>query len=166
MDLRLAFYASWALEVLAFSLLTVWGTLKDINDQFLGPFWWVPILLVEASLSIYLSVKIRTAIHRRRPHLFDSAAATDLFLTSTRDGAAYMALATTIWLIILAFGSVGLFMASFMGLYDAGDPPRWAEALVLLFWIGYLSFFAHLLYVWVVSIRVAVFGPRRTLELD
>ncbi|KAH7011070.1 hypothetical protein EDB80DRAFT_681072 [Ilyonectria destructans] len=165
MDLHLAFYASWALGVFASSLLTVWGILQGIDDEFSHRFWLVPVLLVQASLFMYLSVKIRAAIHRRRPHLFVSAAATDLFLTSTRDGAVYMVLATMIWLILLAFCSLGLFMASFMGLYDAGAPPHWAEVLVLLFWIGYLSFSAHLVHVWIVSTRVLVFGPRGTLEV-
>lgn len=166
MDLRLVLYACWAVELLAFSLLTVWAILRGIDGQFSHRFWLLPVLLVEASLFAYLSVKIGAAIHRRRPQLFASAAATDHYLTSTRDGAAKMAFVTTIWLILLAFASVGLFMASFMGLADAGDPRYWAVGLVMLFWVGYLSLFAHLLYVWVASIRVIVFSPRRALELD
>jgi hypothetical protein len=166
MDLRLAFYAYWAFGLLLLSALTVWAMFKGVGGDFSNRVWLIPVLFVEAAIGKYLFVKIGSAIHRHRPHLFASAAETELYITSTRDGAAFMMVVTSIGLVLMAVASVALFMATFMGLYDAGDPPHWAEALAALFWIGYISFFLHILHVWYMSIRLAVFNRQRTVELD
>jgi hypothetical protein len=167
MELHLALYAYWALEVLAFFLMTLWAVCYSIRDPHSEGIWFllVPAVFVEVALAMYLSVKIRAAIHRRRPHLFASSAATDHFLTSTRNGAACMVLATTIWLVALAIGAAAGLMTTGMALYDSGPPPHWVEAVAMLIWLGYFSLCAHLLYIWVVSLRLAVFGPRRVISL-
>ncbi|KAH7141952.1 hypothetical protein EDB81DRAFT_857612 [Dactylonectria macrodidyma] len=109
MDISLAAYASWALMMLVLSFFTAWAFLGED-----GKLWSVPILLVETSIFMYLSLKVLTAIHGQHPHLFASAAATHLFLTITRRGATYMALATTVWLMMLIVGGIGLFMGTFI----------------------------------------------------
>ncbi|KAH7142819.1 hypothetical protein B0J13DRAFT_526265 [Dactylonectria estremocensis] len=161
MDLWLAVYAYWALMILALCSFTAWAFLGDEEKS-----WLVPIILIETWIFMYLSLKILTFIHDQHPHLFASAAATHLFLTSTRQGAVYMALATTIWLTLLVFGGVGLFMGTFMWLADPPVTTHWHVALVSFFWIGYLSLVAHLLNVWVISIRLAAFGPRGGIALN
>ncbi|PNP56952.1 hypothetical protein FNYG_15289 [Fusarium nygamai] len=161
MDLWLAVYAYWALIILALFSVTAWIFVEED-----GKIWTGPILLVEAWISMYPSLKLLTAIHGQRPRLFAWAVATDLFLTSTRHGAAYMALVITIWLILLGYGGLALLMGTFMGMADPPHTPHWHWSLFFLFWIGYLSLFAHLLYVWVASIRVASFGPRGAIALD
>lgn len=153
-------YSYLGLVNLGLVSITLWAFFSTAVEPI-----FIPILLIEASLALHLCLKTLTSIHNERPHLYASAAAVDRFLMSTRRGGAYMAVAASLWAILLAFGGIGLFMGGIMRLADPPDVSLWDWMVVLFMWISYLSLFVYVLFVWVVSVRMALFGPQEAIML-
>ncbi|KAK0705868.1 hypothetical protein B0T26DRAFT_724786 [Lasiosphaeria miniovina] len=167
MDFSLFLACFWALLLVPLSFCTLAATLNQLITNSVAEFFTsgyatfiVPWLIFEAVVGWFLSAKIRAGIQRHRLRDSHNAASSSL-PRENRVHAALLVLVTSVALLGLFFFSVGLFMATGMGLTDS-DPPAVAWWLALAVWVVFGMVVAMVLWVWLSAVRGLVWpSPRR-----